>query len=449
MRNSILIGVLAALMLFAFTACEPQVVDLTGGNRTAEFVVVTQNTPFIEGQPFVAENFDVAIYYSDGGEPQVLPGTGLVAIQATDDVDVEVNEGDKVVATIKSGLASQPLAIDVIALEDCEISSVTVSSVTKQMKADATEDYTFTGSTTSKLNVTSVTYTAEGVSYTVKAAANSDVSGFSATAVIAAADYKQAGTVTLQATVKKGDVEIAKVPTTCTVTDPNAGKLEPVYEGIKVLYSVTSVAEANNVTNVEKLPSTLYIGDVVTITVNTYGTNDEGKPVTAALSADDVQYEVTKGAGTFADEASNEFGTLEITIAKDTDFEATFYYYNKDLSANTEVAKAVVGKGVNTVKMEGSTLEFEQNDEAKIPAKTLTGGADIKEYVQFVASNGLVNLDTTIDTVKYSISVDPKMSFELKAGEGVDVWYFVTYESYGETIRERGCVTLTADAENK
>ena len=57
MRKSILIGVLAALVLFAFTACEPQVVDLTGGNRTAQFVVVTQNTPFIEGQDFIAENF--------------------------------------------------------------------------------------------------------------------------------------------------------------------------------------------------------------------------------------------------------------------------------------------------------------------------------------------------------------------------------------------------------
>ena len=448
MRKSILIGVLAALMLFAFTACEPQVVDLTGGNRTAQFVVVTQNTPFIEGQDFIAENFDVAIYYSDGGEPQVLPGTGLVAIQTTnDDVDVEVNEGNKVVATIKSGLASQPLAIDVIALEDCEISSVTVSSVTKQMKADATEDYTFTGSTTSKLNVTSVTYTAEGVSYTVKAAANSDVSGFSATAVIAAADYKQAGTVTLQATVKKGDVEIAEVPTTCTVTDPNAGKLEPVYEGIKVLYSVTSVAEANNVTNVEKLPSTLYIGDVVTITVNTYGTDEDGKPVTNAISADDVQYNVTTGSGPFADEEPNKFGTLEITIAKDTDFEATFYYYNKDLSADTKVAKAVVGKGVNTVKMEGDTLEFSQNETAKVPAGTLKGGTDIKEYVQFAESKGLINLDTTLDTVKYSISVDPKMSFELKAGDSVEVWYFVTYESYGETIRERGSVPLTADAD--
>ena len=449
MRKSILIGVLAALMLFAFTACEPQVVDLTGGNRTAEFVVVTQNTPFIEGQPFAAENFDVAIYYSDGGEPQVLPGTGLVAIKPASDetVDDEVNKGDKVVATIKSGLESQPLAIDVIALEDCEISSVTVSSVTKQMKADATEDYTFTGSTTSKLNVTSVTYTAEGVSYTVKAAANSDVSGFSATAVIAAADYKQAGTVTLQATVKKGDTEITTVPTTCTVTDPNAGKQEPVYEGIKVLYSVTSVAEANNVTNVEKLPSTLYIGDVVTITVNTYGTDEDGKPATSALSADDVQYNVTKGSGTFADEEPNEVGTLEITIAKDTDFEATFYYYNKDLSADTKVAKAVVGKGVNTVKMEGDTLEFSQNETAKVPAGTLKGGTDIKEYVQFTEAKGLINLDTTLDTVKYSISVDPKMSFELKAGDSVEVWYFVTYESYGETIRERGSVPLTADAE--
>ena len=123
------------------------------------------------------------------------------------------------------------------------------------------------------------------------------------------------------------------------------------------------------------------------------------------------------------------------------------YYYNKDLSADTKVAKAVVGKGVNTVKMEGDTLEFSQNETAKVPAGTLKGGTDIKEYVQFAESKGLINLDTTLDTVKYSISVDPKMSFELKAGDSVEVWYFVTYESYGETIRERGSVPLTADAD--
>ena len=104
-------------------------------------------------------------------------------------------------------------------------------------------------------------------------------------------------------------------------------------------------------------------------------------------------------------------------------------------------------RGVNTVKMEGDTLEFSQNETAKVPAGTLKGGTDIKEYVQFAESKGLINLDTTLDTVKYSISVDPKMSFELKAGDSVEVWYFVTYESYGETIRERGSVPLTADAD--
>ena len=98
-------------------------------------------------------------------------------------------------------------------------------------------------------------------------------------------------------------------------------------------------------------------------------------------------------------------------------------------------------------KMNSRVRYFYQ--ENKGPGGARNAGLSLaeKEYVQFVASNGLVNLDTTLDTVEYSISVDPKMSFKLESGKGVEVWYFVTYESYGKTIRERGSVTLTADAE--
>ena len=65
--KKVFIGVLAALMLFAFTACEQSGPALSTAVRTAEIV---QNGVIFEGQPFDASKFTVNVTYTDG-----TPGT--------------------------------------------------------------------------------------------------------------------------------------------------------------------------------------------------------------------------------------------------------------------------------------------------------------------------------------------------------------------------------------
>ena len=256
MRKSILIGVLAALMLFAFTACEPQVVDLTGGNRTAQFVVVTQNTPFIEGQSFVADNFDVAIYYSDGGEPQVLPGTGIVELVESD-ANNKVNEGDKVKANITTTLASKELAINVIALEDCEISDVKLATGTVP-SVYVNEDAAEAVNLSSNFSIASVTYTYEGITYT--STESTDFDNLTIVAEISVEAQKTVGTADITVTVKDGETVVAEIPATCNVVKKGADS--PIYDSYEVYFATESAGIGT-----EADPAKLFIDDTVYLKV--------------------------------------------------------------------------------------------------------------------------------------------------------------------------------------
>ena len=79
MRKSILIGVLAALMLFAFTACEPQTITWPT-ERNISFVTVEQTATYIVGEKAEDTGFNIVINYTEG-EPTVIPGAGNIKFE--------------------------------------------------------------------------------------------------------------------------------------------------------------------------------------------------------------------------------------------------------------------------------------------------------------------------------------------------------------------------------
>ena len=76
MRKSILIGVLAALMLFAFTACEPQTVTWPT-TKDVSYLSIEQVKSFVKGEVATDDGFNAVIHYTDG-TTEVVPGIAEV-----------------------------------------------------------------------------------------------------------------------------------------------------------------------------------------------------------------------------------------------------------------------------------------------------------------------------------------------------------------------------------
>ena len=62
MKKSILIGALAVMMLFAFTACEQQIPTY----KNVSYITVEQTGDFVVGQVFDASKFGVTVHFTDG-----------------------------------------------------------------------------------------------------------------------------------------------------------------------------------------------------------------------------------------------------------------------------------------------------------------------------------------------------------------------------------------------
>ena len=68
MKKCILIGALAALMLFAFTACEQPGLTLPAN---VDYITVVQTKDFVDGDKFNAANFTVYAHDTNGGNTPV------------------------------------------------------------------------------------------------------------------------------------------------------------------------------------------------------------------------------------------------------------------------------------------------------------------------------------------------------------------------------------------
>ena len=77
--KKVFIGVLAALMLFAFTACEPQTIAWPT-DKDVSYLEIVQVKDFVYGEIPTKDGFNVIIHYTDG-DPETV--NGAVSITPT------------------------------------------------------------------------------------------------------------------------------------------------------------------------------------------------------------------------------------------------------------------------------------------------------------------------------------------------------------------------------
>ena len=146
MKKGILIGALAALMLFAFTACEQQGLTLPAN---VDYITVVQTKDFVDGDKFNAANFTVYAHDTNGGNTPV--NGAKVEITGTQDLEaddtVKAGKTYTVEATLNVATAENPLTatqtFTAYALESYEVSGmpslvafvVTTEEDTKYVKA--------------------------------------------------------------------------------------------------------------------------------------------------------------------------------------------------------------------------------------------------------------------------------------------------------------------------
>ena len=152
MKKCILIGALAALMLFAFTACEQPGLTLPAN---VDYITVVQTKDFVDGDKFSAANFTVYAHDTNGGNTPV--NGAKVEIDETEATggdkltDGKVASGKNYVAkaTLKVAGSAETITLDAscsftaYALESYEVSGmpslvafvVTIEEDTKYVKA--------------------------------------------------------------------------------------------------------------------------------------------------------------------------------------------------------------------------------------------------------------------------------------------------------------------------
>ena len=122
--KKVFIGVIAALMLFAFTACEQSVPDLNGQVPTN--AIITQTGVFVDGQAFDPTQFSVELTYKNG-YTQTVSGSNMVTL---DSGKAYVEPGDTVSVNVTTvgGQQNGQQVIGSATLVVKSIDSVTVTA---------------------------------------------------------------------------------------------------------------------------------------------------------------------------------------------------------------------------------------------------------------------------------------------------------------------------------
>lgn len=209
MKKSILIGVLCALMLFAFTSCEQSMPSY----EQIQYVTVAQKTAYIEGQPLSADNFEVVVHYLDG-TTDVYPGAGRVSFGSAE----EAGAGVKATGTI----AEKSDTIDVLYVAPTGLTAVL--SAAEQDCVYTEEGRPATSPSDSiKVVVESATLTADGISWELTK--DQIAESLNAADVRLAAGEKTAvGTYTKTTTVSYGSYDFQATVDVTVVENPDDPK---------------------------------------------------------------------------------------------------------------------------------------------------------------------------------------------------------------------------------
>lgn len=152
MKKGILIGALAALMLFAFTACEPQVSGIIpgGDSPVAKVTFVSATDPLREGTTPGMVNAIVDVVYKDG--------TSTNGVTARMNVTEEITAGTNVAPIVLSGAANAESYL--LSFEAANVTEVAVNTddVDLEIKDSAIDVETDNSATLLKDAVVTVTY---------------------------------------------------------------------------------------------------------------------------------------------------------------------------------------------------------------------------------------------------------------------------------------------------
>lgn len=441
--KKVFIGVLTALMLFAFTACEPQTITWPS-SKDVSYVEITQTADYIYGETATKDGFTVIIHYTDSTTEEVVG-----AVSVTDDVVTSQfdYEGAPVIgattvarktvtgatitgvtsATIEDDVTLADLK-DITAAIKAETLSVEGTPVITLAYEDGSKQYTLDDLADGKFDVVLSLY---------KGATMADgTTDFKAdeTYTVTLDKYK-IGTgewITLAKPAETGlsiNVVEAEEPASATI------------ESLEVLYSVTGsrYVEGELTANSKVLTAgtfdalravDLFVGDSVTYTVSAvYSDSTEEEPhkttltYNASISTKD-SYQIVSSSENFAD------GTQTVKAAQQT---ASIRYYDvttgETLTANITIP---VGEATVVVSADAS-VEVVQDKEVNIAENATVNEGNIKTYVNVTGLEVVGRESSTITDNDFDILL-PYGNVTVSK-EGSDIQAVVKYESYGVTVR--------------
>ena len=363
--KKVFIGVLAALMLFAFTACEQSMPSY----KQVEYVTLDQTQAFIEYQPLTAKAFSVTVHYLDGSQ-DVFPGTGRVSFVDS----TAANAGVVSNATAKAGVYAKATVAgesDTIGIKFVEATAFT-ATVTA---ADVTRTYEQVGSTNEyvpseahvSLTVTGATLTGdENASWTLTTAEIASKITAPKDVKLTSEEQMTVGTVSKEVTLSLTANENIEYTTTVSVnvkastTDAH----DPEY----VAPSTITAIEKKDVTKLgviwENATQDDFLPGEDGKTPAKYDVDDV---VTGATVSDTITVGETP-AYTIVGLAADMTGKAPIVLSADSDLEA--------VTGATLTKEATDGADVTGIKYEGAeeatkvltaTFNFIPENEAGIP----------------------------------------------------------------------------------
>ena len=418
MKKSILIGALAALMLFAFTACENKVPEINYGNaEVLAATIVSGDTEYLVGQDFDASRYTLELRLTNDKTVTVNGASNMI-----------LKNGEKME---EAGTKAVTVSYGAKEINDVYITVFDPSALSVDASGLVKKEYKFSEVSDSKNPTADKEGLVVTATYGSGKTAVLDAEDYDTSAVVCATDpglkdnVPQSTEVSVSVTFKDITVKDAFKVSVVTEQEPT----KPVDPAVGKAADIAVFYKVNSGTELEALPATLYIGDSITYEVwpvDTYG--DKVGETALTLTAGTSGQVVTGGYQVVE-------GTLPatITVAADTDINATVSAII-DGKTYTEVIK--VGKGVDTVK----TISQVALD----TSKTLVAGT------QFSASNIVVtgtkasnSTAAALANTDYSIDFNGR-SYTIPSTGSINVYFYLNYEVSGVEHSDYYMLTVNA-----
>lgn len=407
MKKGILIGALAALMLFAFTACENKVPEINYGNADVlAATIVSGDTEYLVGQEFDASRYTIELLLTNNKTVTVNGASNMIL----DDAEKAMTTAGTKPVTVSYGAGE---------INKVYITVFNPSALTVDASGLVKTEYKYSEVSEGKNPTANKEGLVVTATYGSGKTAVLDADDYTTSPVICATDPGLKDNVP-QSTevgvdVSFGGVTVEDAFKVSVVTEQEPAEEEDPAKGkvadIAVFYKV------NNGTELEALPATLYIGDSVTYEV--YAVDKFGDKVGSALELTAGTSGQVVTAGGYQVVA----GTLPetITVAADTEVSATV---SAIIEGKTYTEDIKVGKGSDTVKAISQV--------ALDTSKTLVANTQFNaEYIVVTgtkASNS-TGAALTLNT-DYTIDFNGR-SYTIPSEGSINVYFYLEYEVSG------------------